>query len=61
MKRVEMTDQEAKVLSDVLQSDLSDLRMEIADTEDQPFREELKQTEVLLRSLIGRLGTGEES
>lgn len=55
MKRLELTDSEAKILSDVLASDLSNLRMEIADTEDKPFRDELKGTEILLRELIDRL------
>ena len=56
MFRLELTDQEANTLRETLTMDLSDLRMEIAHTENQEFREELKEKENVLRSLIGRLG-----
>lgn len=55
MKQLEITAREAEILEDTLRSDLSDLRMEIADTEEKSFREELKDKEDVLRSLIDRL------
>lgn len=56
MPDLRLTDDDARTLSDVLSSYLSDLRMEIADTEDFELRERLKQTEGLLRRLIAQLG-----
>jgi hypothetical protein len=55
MIRLELTDDEAKRLRALCQEDLSDLRMEIAGTERQEFRDELKTTKALLESLIARL------
>jgi hypothetical protein len=55
MVRLELTAEEAAALREVLQSYLSDLRMEIADTERLEFRRDLKKTEVLLDQLIARL------
>jgi hypothetical protein len=46
---------EAKLLKDVLERFLSDLRMEIADTENYELRQSLKQDEETLRHLITRL------
>lgn len=56
MIRMELTEQEATILSQTLTSDVSDLRMEIAGTESQPYREQLKGKEVILKQLIQRLG-----
>jgi hypothetical protein len=56
MPDLRLTDDDASALRDVLSSYLSDLRMEIADTEDLPLRERLKATEGLLKRLIGQLG-----
>jgi hypothetical protein len=55
MPDLRLTDVEASTLRDVLTSYLSDLRMEIADTEQFELREQLKQTEVLLKRLIAQL------
>ena len=55
MARIELTADEAAKLSEVLQSYLSDLRMEIADTESLDFREDLKKTEALLNRILERL------
>lgn len=56
MTRLELTDHETAELCDVLASYLSDLRMEIADTDTQDFRERLKAREALLKDLLRRLG-----
>jgi len=55
---VDVSEDEAAVLRETLQSALSDLRMEVADTEDQGLREELKTRERVLAALIERLGRG---
>ena len=44
MARVDLTPEEARMLRDVLESYLSDLRMEIAGTESVSFRENLKNS-----------------
>jgi hypothetical protein len=54
--QLNLTAEEAAMLSEVLTSYLSDLRMEIADTDSQDFREGLKKTEVLLKRIIQDLG-----
>lgn len=50
-----MTHEEAEMLSEILEGYLSDLRMEIADTDQMDFREGLKRKEVFLKELIQRL------
>jgi hypothetical protein len=56
MPDLRLSDDDASELREVLRSYLSDLRMEIADTEDFSLRERLKATEHLLKRLIGQLG-----
>ena len=51
---------EAEVLRLVLESYLSDLRMEIADTDSMDFREKLKARKRVLRSIVNIL-TGARS
>ena len=53
---LQLTDEEATHLKEVLTSYVSDLRMEIADTDKYEFREGLKQRERILIDVIGRLG-----
>jgi hypothetical protein len=55
MPELKLTGEEAKRLRDVLTQYLSDLRMEVADTDSFDFREDLKQTELLLKRLIADL------
>jgi hypothetical protein len=52
---IDLSPEDARLLRDVLESYLGDLRMEIAGTESVSFRENLKKTEVLLKSLLLRL------
>lgn len=49
---------EAELLLRILRQYLSDLRMEIADTEQYEFRQGLKQDEAIIKDLIGRLEQG---
>lgn len=58
MAPVTLTDQEAATLRKALEVYLSDLRMEIADTDAQDFREDLKQEEAVLKRLLERLRGG---
>jgi hypothetical protein len=46
---------EAKTLKDALTTYLSELRMEIADTEQQEFRESLKTEEEILKKILESL------
>jgi hypothetical protein len=55
MPRLELTPGEARELQRILKSDLSDLRMEIADTDSFDFRRKLKRTEVFLNRVISLL------
>ena len=55
MPELKLTNDEAKTLHGVLTEYLSDLRMEIANTDSFDFREDLKRTEALLKRLIADL------
>jgi len=58
MAQLTLTDDEASTLRRVLEGYVSDLRMEIADTDAMDFREELKREEAFLKKVIEQLGTG---
>jgi len=58
MIRIELTDSEATTLQEVLDSYLSDLRMEIADTDRMEFRESLKAKKKVVEGVLGRLAGG---
>jgi hypothetical protein len=55
MAQLTLNNDETEMLKEVLVSYLSDLRMEIADTDLKDFREGLKAKEVFLKDLINRL------
>lgn len=55
MVSVTLKDAEAVVLKEALESFLSDLRMEIADTDLKDFRDRLKARRVVLEKIAGRL------
>ena len=55
MAQLTLTDKEAATLRKALETYLSDLRMEIADTDAQDFREGLKQEEVTITRLVEQL------
>jgi len=52
---IRLTEDEARGLAQVLESYLSDLRMEIADTDSQDFRDSLKARKALLEDVLERL------
>ena len=56
MVRLELDRQQAEMLREMLESYLGDLRMEISQTDQMDFREDLKKREALLKDLIARLG-----
>ncbi len=56
MIQISLTDDEASILKQTLATYLSDLRMEIADTDQQEFREQLKSEEAVLKKILGEIG-----
>jgi hypothetical protein len=58
MVRIELQPTEAEVLKMVLESYLSDLRMEIADTDSMDFRNKLKARKVILRKVVALINAG---
>ena len=58
MVRLELTDAEAVNLKEILAYYLSELRMEIADTDSMDFRENLKLKEAFIKDLLGQLPAG---
>lgn len=55
MIQVTLPPEEATLLREVLESYLSDLRMEIADTDSMDFREGLKRQEDFLKRFLRQL------
>ena len=55
---VSFTAEESSALRNALSSYCSDLRMEIADTDNPSFRRQLKQERELLESVLAKLETG---
>ncbi len=55
MVRIEVTPEDAEKLRSILDDYLSDLRMEIVDTEDHDFRLMLKERKDLVERLLGQL------
>jgi predicted RNA binding protein with dsRBD fold (UPF0201 family) len=55
MVHLELTPEEAEVLAEALTSYLSDLRMEIADTDRMDFREGLKANKEVLNRIVEAL------
>ena len=58
LPRLELDEAEAGVLRETLADYVSDLRMEISNTDSMDFREALKEKERLLKRLLERLGPG---
>ena len=58
MAQLNLTDREGETLTKALETYLSDLRMEIADTDAQDFREGLKDEESVITQLLERLRRG---
>ena len=58
MVQIELDPTEAEVLRMVLESYLSDLRMEIANTDSMDFREKLKARKMVLRKVVALIKAG---
>lgn len=56
MATLELTEAEVGTLRTLLEETVSDLRMEIADTDQKEFRESLKEKKQVLLDLMERLG-----
>jgi hypothetical protein len=54
-RTIQIADDEAEVLRSVLEEYISELRMEVSNTDSMDFREELKRKEEILKGLAGRL------
>ena len=54
--QIDLTDDEAPILRDLLEGLLPDLRREIARTEDHAFRHQLVLRQELAERLVARLG-----
>jgi hypothetical protein len=61
MKTVDLTAEEIEILVAVLRSYLSDLRMEIADTDSLAFRDILKRRKAVLLKAITALEGNEQA
>lgn len=59
MMRLELDDEQREVLAETLDSFLSDLRMEIADTDRMSFRDMLKRKKAVLTGLLDTLREAE--
>ena len=55
MTRIELTTEEAQTLGEILESYLSDLRMEIAATENREWRGAMKERELFIKGMLSRL------
>jgi len=55
MPELLLTDIEVWTLKETLESSLSDLRMEVADTDLMDFRENLKEKEIVLKNILKKL------
>jgi len=51
-----LSSDQAETLAQVLEDYVSDLRMEVANTDSQEFRDDLKKKELFLKDLLSRLG-----
>jgi hypothetical protein len=59
-RTLQLADEEAEILKSVLEEYISELRMEVSNTDSMDFREALKRKEAILKSLAGQL-TAERS
>ncbi len=55
MINLDLTKEESDILANILENYLSDLRMEIADTDRMDFRESLKKKKVVLKKVLETL------
>ena len=56
MPTLNLSSEQAETLAQVLEDYVSDLRMEVANTDSQEFRDDLKKRELFLKDLLRQLG-----
>ena len=56
MVNIELSAEESEILKDTLDNFLSDLRMEIADTDRMEYRDALKHQKMVLMKVVEMLG-----
>ena len=56
MPTLNLSSEQAETLAQVLEDYISDLRMEVANTDSQEFRDDLKKKELFLKDLLRQLG-----
>lgn len=61
MALIELSEDEAQALVNILEFYLSDLRMEIADTERMEWRKRMKTEEEFIKRLLNRLQSGTDA
>ena len=54
-RTIQLADEEAEVLRSVLEEYISELRMEVSNTDSMDFREVLKRKEEILKRVAGEL------
>jgi hypothetical protein len=59
-RTIQLADEAAEILKSVLEEYISELRMEVSNTDNMDFREALKRKEAILKRLVGQL-TAERS
>lgn len=57
MYSLTLNDEERDLLAEVLQETISELRMEIADTDSHDYRAQLHKREDLLKAMVKRVST----
>jgi len=60
MIQLDLTKEEKDILTEILENDLSDLRMEITDTDSLDFREKLKKQKEVLKKVLETLRQARE-
>ena len=60
MCHLELNDEEHRILQEVLESDLSDLRMEISETDSRTFKEQLKNKAQVMMNILTALQQTQE-
>ena len=60
MYHLELNDEEQRILQEVLESDLSDLRMEISETDSRAFKAQLKNKAQVMTNILTALQQTQE-
>ena len=61
MIQIELTHEDIDMLREILASHLSELRMEIAHTDNRKLRERLKEREEVMKGVLARIPAGERA